>query len=289
MNRFAYLLLLPLFALLGVVEIYPLILTVELSVTNYGQGGAFVGASNYIRIFSDPAFWGSLSTSLLYSTGSTIVSLILGIMLAFLLTQVRRRKGTFESIFLMPLAAAPIVAGVVWAPTALWDDVNNFWHYILRQPFFDVTQYYLFLPIMILSDAWQWAPMMMLVSLSVIAGVPKQVYEAAALSGASEWKVFRSVALPAILRSPVIHFMVIIRFIDAMRSFEIPFAWAAWISTPQPGSPVDTLSLFLFKLLLAPTSSIPIPYISAVALVLLTVTLTGATVLFRLMRGLGKI
>jgi multiple sugar transport system permease protein len=226
----------------------------------------------------------------LYSGGSAALSTVLGILFAYLLTRVKRGKGFFESVFLMPLAAAPIIAGVVWAPSAVWDDLNTFWHFVLGQQLFNVTSYNLFFPIMVLSDSWEWAPMMMLIAMSVLASVPTQVYEASESFGASKWKTFTSVSIPAIVNSPVIHFMIIIRFVDAMRTFEIPFAWSGWLSYTHPDSPTDSLSLYLFKLLLIPPSGvIPIPVISAAALILLAVTLLATGLLFRLMRGLRKI
>ncbi len=290
MDRTAYFLMVPLIAILVVVEAYPLAESVYLSVTSYGLGGGFVGLSNYASLFSQSAFWTAVSTSVLYSSGSAALSTTLGILSAYLLTQARRGRGYFEAIFLMPLAAAPIIAGVVWAPAAVWDDINTFSHYVLKQPFFNVTSNHVFFPIMVLSDSWEWAPMMMLIALSVLASVPRPVYEASEAFGASKWKTFTSVGLPAILNSPVTHFMIIIRFVDAMRAFEIPFAWSGWLAFTQPGSPVDTLSLYLFKLLLNPPAGvIPISLISAAALVLLAVTFAAAVLLFRLMRGLRKI
>lgn len=290
MDRSAYLFIVPLIAILAFVEVYPLATSVYLSFTDYSKGGAFVGASNYAWLFSQQGFWTAVSTSVIYASGSAGLSMVLGLLSAYLLTRVRKGRGFFEAVLLMPLAAAPIIAGVVWAPSAVWDDLNTFWHFVLGQPFFNVTSYGLYFPIMILSDSWEWAPMMMLVALSVLASVPRQVYEASESFGASKWKTFTGVGIPAIVNSPVIHFMIIVRFVDAMRAFEVPFAWSGWLSYTQPGSPTDTLSLFLFKLLLVPPSGvIPIPVISAAALVLLVVTLTATGLLFRLMKGLRKI
>jgi multiple sugar transport system permease protein len=290
MDRTAYFLIVPLIAILGVVEAYPLAYSVYLSVTNYGLGGAFVGLANYSNLFSQSDFWAALSTSVLYASGSTVLSLVLGVSFAYLLTLVKKGRGYFEAVFLMPLAAAPIIAGVAFAPSGFWDDLDTFWHYILKQPYFNIASFHLYFPIMVLSDSWEWGPMMMLVALSILASVPKQIYEASETFGASKWKTFRSVGLPAILNSPVMHFMIIIRFVDAMRAFEIPFAWSGWLGYLYPGAPTDTLSLYLFKLLLNPPNGvIPISVISAAALVLLVVTLAATTLLFRVMRGLRKI
>ncbi len=188
----------------------------------------------------------------------------------------------------MPLAVAPITVGVVWSPTGFWDDIDTFWHYVLHLPFFNVADVYLAFPIMILSDAWEWAPIIMLVALSVISGVPKEIFEAASLHGASSIQVFRKLGVPTILKSRVMQFMIVLRFIDSMRAFEIPYTWSTWISLPNAGSPIDTVSLLIFKLLAIPTYGFPISYISTIAVILLAITLSATTVLYALMKRLGK-
>jgi multiple sugar transport system permease protein len=135
----------------------------------------------------------------------------------------------------------------------------------------------------VFSEAWEWSPLIMLVALGIIGSIKKEVYEAASVHGASAWQIFRRVTLPTLLRSPVMGFVIVIRFVDAMRAFEIPFSWASWVSYPGAGSPVDTLSLLLFKLLTGYTFGFPVGFVSAVAISMLVITLTGATVLFRLM------
>lgn len=290
MDRNAYLLVVPLAAVLALVEAYPLAYGFYLSVTNYGLGGTFVGLSNYAQLLSQADFWAALATSVLFSGGSTVLSIALGVGMAYLLTLVGRTRGVFQAVFLMPLAAAPIIAGVTFAPSGFLDDINTFWHYVLGQSFFNVASNHAYLLVMIVSDAWEWGPMMMLVALSILASVPRPIYEASEAFGASRWKTFTTVGLPAIFDSPVMHFMIIIRLVDAMRAFEIPFAWAGWLDYVFPGAPTDTLSLYLFKLLLQPPSGvIPISVISAAALLLLAVTLIAATLLYRLMRGLRRV
>ncbi len=283
MSRLAYWMVIPVISILVAIEAYPLAESLFLSFTNYSQGATFVGAANYEQVISDMAFWSALLTSLFYSLGSTLLAFGLGLLFAYEVSRLRRGRGFLEVVLLMPLALAPVVVGVIWSPTALWDDFNTLWHFALGQPYIDVTQYGAFLPIMTLSEAYEWSPIMMLVFLSIMAGVRKEIYEVATLYGASPWQVFRRVSLPTILDSPVTHFMIVIRFIDAMRAFEIPFTWSTWVSYPQVGSPVDTISLFLFKLITTPSSSFPIGYISAASIGLLVATLGVTTVLLKFM------
>jgi multiple sugar transport system permease protein len=280
--RRPFYLLIPLAALLAGLEAYPLAYTVYLSVVDYSSK-SFIGLSNYAQLFGSLQFPTAIATSLAYSSASTALTLILGVLFAFQVSRTMRGRKLVEGIYLAPLALAPIVVGVVWSPPALWDDFNGFWHGILGQPFVDVTKFGFYFPAMIVSEAYEWAPMVMLVALGVIASIPSEVTEAAEVHGGSVWQVFRRITLPALMRSPVLQFILLIRFMDAMRSFEVPFAWSTWLSLPQAGSPVDTISLLLFKLFTQPGYGFPLGVISAAAAVLVAATAAATLILYRLM------
>lgn len=276
----------PIFAVLSVVEFYPLLHGVYLSFT--GPTGSLT-LSNYSQMVTDRNFWNSVAVSLAYSTGSTALAIALGLGLTFLVTQEIRGRRVFEAIFILPMAAAPIMVGIVWGPAAVWDDFQTFTHFILGLPYFQEVQILFFFPVMAFSEAWEWAPLMMLVSLSIMRSTPKEIYEAARLHGATGWQQFKMITVPAILRSPVMQFVILLRFIDAMRAFEIPLAWSAWVGyQTSVGSPVDTLSLYLYKLLFIPSFGFPLPMVSAIAVALLVVTLASATIMMRLLGSIGR-
>jgi ABC-type sugar transport system permease subunit len=284
-SRRWYLLFLPMFAVLGLVEIYPLIMTTYLSFTNLNGAPAL---ANYVTMVSDPAFWGALNISLFYSLSSTIIAVAIGIGLTYLLTQQIRGKAILEVLYVLPLAAAPIVVGVLFSPSSVWDDVQQFRHFVLGFPYFNELTPIFFFPVIIFSESWEWAPLIMLVALSIVNSTSKEIYEAADLHGATTFQKFRMVMLPAIFKSPVMQFVVVLRFIDAMRAFEIPLAWSNWLGyTTTPGSPVDTISLYLYKLLFSSAQGFPVGVVSAAAVTLFGVTLIGATVLLRLLKTVG--
>ncbi|HZW84335.1 MAG TPA: sugar ABC transporter permease, partial [Nitrososphaerales archaeon] len=282
------LLLAPVIAALAAVEAYPLAYTVYLSLFDY-QAGKFVGLTNFSLMLSSSEFWGAVFTSVLYSTASTALAVILGVLLALQVSTLSRGRAFAESVFLAPLAIAPVVVGTIWSPGAVWDDFNTFIHFVLGFPFVDVTTYGFFFPTMVVSDAYEWAPLLMLVSLGIIGGLRGEIYEAAVLHGATTWQVFRRIYLPAIVKSPVFEFVVVLRFVDAMRAFEIPFTWSTWLSFPNAGSPVDTLSLYLFKLFSVPAYGFPIGLISAVATTLVMVTVIFTAVLYRMLSRTGSV
>jgi ABC-type sugar transport system permease subunit len=289
MKGSAYILLVPLLAVLVAVEVYPFTFTLSMSITDFNKGGISVGATNYITALQDSQVGGAVLHSFLFAAGGTTLTFIIGIAFAFLLSQSFRGRGVVEALLLAPLAAAPIIAGVVWSPSSVWDDVNTFIHFVLGLPYIDFANFVVYYPIMILSFGWEWAPMLMLVALSVIRSQPRNVVEAAEVHGATPWKVFTRISVPAVVRSPVTSFVLLINFVDGLRSFEIPFTWSTWLSYPGAGSPVDTLSLLLFKLLVIPTYGFPISYISAVATMLFLVTFVSSSALIILMRRAGRI
>ncbi|HVC26614.1 MAG TPA: sugar ABC transporter permease [Nitrososphaerales archaeon] len=280
-----YLLFLPLFALIGLVAVYPLVMSLYLSLTTANGTPTL---ANFASMLSTPTFFNTLNISLLYSLTSTILAVGIGLGLTFILTQELRGKGALEVIYILPLAVAPIVVGVLYAPSSVWDDVQQFMHFQLHMAYFQELTPSFYFPVMFFSEAWEWAPLIMLVAISIVNNMSKEVYEAADLHGASAYQKFKLLILPTVFSSPVMQFIVVLRFIDAMRAFEIPLAWSNWLGyTSTLGSPVDTISLYLYKLLFSSSLGFPIGMVSAIAVTLFGITLIGAAVLLRLLRTVG--
>lgn len=286
MERYWYLLLVPILVVLSVVGFYPLLYGVYLSLT--GPDGSATLA-NYSQMVSDGDFWNSVVVSLTISALSTVLAFCLGLALTFLVLQATKWRGLLEAVFIAPLAMAPIAVGVVWAPSTVWDDFQTFTHLIIGLPYFNELTAIFYVPVMSLSEAWEWAPLVMLVCVSIISLTSKAIYDAARVNGASSWQIFRDITIPSIVRSPVMQFVIVLQFIEAMWVFEIPLAWSRWLGfSTSVGSPADTLSLFLYKLLFIPGLGDPIRLVSAIAVSLLVITLVGATVMVRLLAKIGS-
>ena len=284
-EKYWYLLLIPIFVVLSVVGFYPLLYGVYLSLT--GPDGSATLA-NYSQMVSDGDFWNSVVVSLTISALSTILAFCLGLALTFLILQATRWRGLLEAVFLAPLAMAPIAVGIVWAPSTVWDDFQTFTHLIIGLPYFNELSALFYIPVMSLSEAWEWAPLVMLVCMSIMNLTSRAIYDAARLDGASAWQMFRDITIPSIVRSPVMQFVIVLQFINAMWAFEVPLAWSNWLGfSTSVGSPADTLSLFLYKLLFVPSFGYPIGLVSAIAVALLVLTLAGTTVMVRLLAKMG--
>ncbi|MDG6915226.1 MAG: ABC transporter permease subunit [Nitrososphaerota archaeon] len=271
--------------LLSAVEFYPLLYGLYLSLTGAGGGATL---ANYSQVVSDGDFWTALTVSLVVSVLSTALMFCLGLALTFLVRQATRGRRVLECVFLAPLAMAPIAVGIAWAPSTVWDDFQAFTHLVLGLPYFNELSALFYIPVMSLSIAWEWAPLVMLVCLGIVDST-SEVEEAAALNGASAWRVFREITIPSIVRSPVMVFVMVLQFVEAMWAFEVPLAWSKWLGvSTSVGTASDTVSLYLYKLISVPGLGDPVRLVSAMAVALLLVTLVGSTLMARLLTKVGS-
>jgi multiple sugar transport system permease protein len=290
-KRLPYLFIIPTIVVLLLVEGYPIVYSIYLSLTEFNPATSepvFIGLDNYVRMVSDGNFWISLRVTLLYVFGSVSLAFILGLSFAVLLFRDFEYRKRLQTVLILPLAISPLIAGVFFSPAAIWDDINVVLKFVLGLPMVDVRNANFAFSLIIVADAWLWAPLFMLVFLSVLQSISKETFEAAEIHGASSFQIFKRVTFPLIIRSPVTFVIITIRTIDAFSSFEIPFTWSGWIGAESLGSPIDTLSLFMYKLLLFPTYGTPFSYIATIALTMLGISLAITAVLIKFSNSLWE-
>ena len=101
------------------------------------------------------------------------------------------------------------------------------------------------IPSLVLVETWQWTPLVMLIVLGGLAAIPAEPYESAAIDGANALQQFRYITLPMI--APFLMVAVIIRTIDALKSFDIIYA----ITQGGPGTASETINLYLYSVAFA--------------------------------------
>ncbi len=280
-----YLFIIPTLLALLLVEGYPIVYSIYLSVTEFNPSTPepiFVGFDNYFRMLTDADFWISVRVTLLYVLGTVGLAFFLGLTFAVLLFKDIEYRKRLQTILILPIAVSPLIAGIFFSPAAIWDDANVVLKYVLGLPMINVFDPNFAFSLIVVADAWMWTPLFMLVFLSILQSIPKETFEAAEIHGASGWHTFRHVTFPLIVRSPVTFIVIAIRSIDAFRSFEIPFTWAGWIGQEKIGSPIDTLSVMMYKLLSFPVYGSPYSYIATIALTLLILSLVVTTIILKI-------
>ena len=245
----AYLLmLLPLLVFVLLIAVYPLFFSFRISFFKYrltdpDQVQTFVGLSNYIRAFQDPAFLTSLRVTLLYVAGTVIFEIVFGLGLALLLSSEMRAMRTIRAFILIPMALPPLVVGLVWK--SLYNADFGVIPFYLKQVGVDVghgplAELKWALPAVILIDVWKWTPLLMIIFLDGLKSLPIEPYEAAYVDGATRWKSFIYITLP--LLKPTLLIALLLRTMQSFKVFDTIYATTGG----GPGSATTVLNFHIY-------------------------------------------
>jgi multiple sugar transport system permease protein len=246
-RRLAVLFIAPALALLLFLTIFPLLWALILSFTDFSATSArpfnWVGIDNYTSILSDPAVHKRARTTLIFVAGAVVLETVLGFGIAYLISRRARWQGALTTVFLVPMMLAPIVVGLFWR--FMLDSQFGVMNSILTSLGLDrvlwLSQPDLAMLALIVVDAWQWTPFIMLIVLAGLTAVPKYLYEAAEIDRASEWFRFTRITLPLVW--PLLLIGILFRAIDAFRMFDLVFI----LTGGGPGDSTETLSYSVYK------------------------------------------
>lgn len=209
--------------------VLPLGYTVVLSFTDASRSVTapfdFVWFENYAAILTDTErFWPAAGRTALFTLATVSIEMVLGLGLAFLLRRPFRGQGWVRVAVLMPLVATPIAVATMWLlifePTIGFANQLLGWLGLPAQGWIsDPAQA---MPTLIWIDVWQWTPMIALILLAGLSSLPTEPDEAATVDGASNWQRLRYVTIP--LLAPTITAAILLRSIDAMKTFDILYA-----------------------------------------------------------------
>jgi multiple sugar transport system permease protein len=257
-------------------ELYPLVASFYYSLTRYDliREPVFIGANNYIELFTNDPNFPQVLWNTLYYVGFGVP---LGIGFAFLVANLLNQKIVgrtfFRGIIYMPAIVPAVASAMVWQflMNVQFGAING----LLRA---------LELPIIPFLSSPAWAkPSLILVLvwtqgaavvifLAALQDVPVSLYEAASLDGASPWQKMWNVTIP--MTSPIILFNMITGFVTAFQEFTIP-----WLLTQ--GGPMNSTEFLLVFLYRNAFINFRMGKASAVAWVILIIIILFTGVLFR--------
>jgi len=231
----------------AVLMIFPVLYTLFLSLTSWnltsGAPLSFAGLGSYARVFTEPRFLDAIIRTLVFTIFAVAIETVLGVAVAIILHRAFVGKSIVKLLLLLPLVATPVAVGIVFN---LFYDPNiglvNFMLKSIGAPQgLWITSAATVIPSLIIVDVWQWTPMITLIVLAGLASLSDEPFEAARVDGASDVQILRYVTLPMIM--PVILTAVILRSIDALKTFDIIFA----MTGGGPGYASETLNIMGFK------------------------------------------
>jgi multiple sugar transport system permease protein len=185
-----------------------------------------------------------LPNTFLFMIVSVLGALVLGLALALLLNRPFAGQKLVQTVLLVPLMVAPVIAAIMlrW----MFNDQFGIVNAVLEglglegQPWL-VVRWTAF-GVILMTDIWLWTPWYTLLLLAGLQSLPREPFEAAAIDGTSTWRVFRYLTLPML--RPVIVVCVVIRAIDAFRTFDI--VWT--LTGGGPGRSTELFSLYAYVL-----------------------------------------
>lgn len=245
-RHFNLLLLLPALSVIVFLTVYPVVNVFWLSLHkyNYLEGTkTFVGLGNYLRLLGDKFFLQGLKNTFLFSTSATIAEVLLGLGLALLFNVEFRGRKLLLPIIIFPMMLSTMVVCAIWRSMYHYDYgiLNHFLSLIGIGRVKWLIDPKLALWSVVLVDIWQWTPMAFLILLAGLQSIPKELYEAARVDGATGLKLFRHVTLPLLHN----HLMLalLLRSIDTFKVFDKVYA----LTGGGPGAATETISFYIYR------------------------------------------
>jgi cellobiose transport system permease protein len=275
----------PFFILFGAFGLYPLLYTAYLSLHKWtltGGDKGNIGFDNYTRLMSDAQFWNAMMNTFGLFILATIPQLLLALLVATWLNKRLRARTALRMGILLPnitsVAAVGIVFGLVFAER--YGLANWFLHLVGVQ---DVAwrqhRWSSWTAIVFMVD-WRWTGYNALIYLSAMQAIPKDLYESAALDGASAARRFWRITLP--LLQPTILFTVIISTIGGMQLFTEPLMFNYGRVQGGTLNEFQTMAMYIYETTF--TNNYSAGYGAAMSWVLFMIIIIFALVNFMLVR-----
>lgn len=259
--------LLPALVLTALVILYPVVQTVWYSVQDYilyaPDDARFVGFRNFAAALKDEVFWISLGHSAVWVGGIVCAQLVLGLATALLLNQSFWWRGLARALVIIPWALPSVIIGLMW--TWIYDYNTGVLNDILirmgviAQPFPWLASPATALGCVMLALVWQGFPFFAVMILAGLQTVPRELYEAAEIDGASGFRQFVHVTAPGI--AGIVATAVLLRIIWVANSLDVILV----MTGGGPGYATHTLPLYAF---LRAYSGMEFGYAAALALLL---------------------
>jgi multiple sugar transport system permease protein len=204
---------------------YPLVYSLYLGFTNKRSVepvADFVGFDNYVRLIGDDIFWRDLGNTLIYTSGTVVLQLLLGIFVALILNENFKGRSIARGLALFPYVVPFVVATLVWK----W----------MLNPLYGIIQYWLMewgiispsfdwaasgfwaMLFTILAGVWWLHPFVTMCVLSRLQVINPELYNAAVIDGASAWGRFINITIPQL--KPVLFIVILLRMIWMFVNFE---------------------------------------------------------------------
>jgi multiple sugar transport system permease protein len=268
----ALILLSPACIILGLFHIYPLFYAMWLStrnITRFGDQG-FTALDNYKEIVTSGDLWRTLLNTIWFAAGTVPFEMVISIVVAYLLFQKIRFLSVFRTVYFVPYITSTVAAAAVWLwmfdpQRGVFNTVLGWFHIgpfrWIQEPrgIFELLAAFLHVPwpgwldgpslalvSIMLMTIWVYLGFQIVIFLVGLGNVPKDLYEAARVDGASERQLFFGITLP--LLTPTIFFIAVVATIGSFQSFNQLYQMTVRANVGGPGGPSGATETVVIKI-----------------------------------------
>ncbi|MEE9306652.1 MAG: sugar ABC transporter permease [Spirochaetia bacterium] len=247
-DLFPYTLATPALAVTILIIFFPIIQTATMSLFNYviwkPKDNRFIGLGNYLQALKDEVFWISLRNTLIWIVGVVVLQLLLGFATALLLNRDFKWRGLARSLILIPWVTPSVITALMWR--WMYDGNNGVINDLLvrigflKSYFPWLANSFTALPAIMIALMWQGFPFFAIMILAGLQAIPKSLYEAAEVDGATIWQKFTRITLPMLV--PILFTSILLRVIWVANSMDVIYV----MTGGGPGYATHTLPVYSF-------------------------------------------
>ena len=244
-NRtFAYLMLAPAGVVIAAVVVYPFFYNIVISLSNMSMthfnDWRIIGFAQYAKVFSESIFYSVFAKTVVWTSVNVFFHVVIGVFLAVLLNRTLPGKGIFRTLLIIPWAVPQYITALTWR------GMFNYEYGAINQI---VTRYLAMSPVAwlrspfeafsacILTNVWLGFPFMMVIALGGLQAIPRELYEAAEVDGASPWQQFWKITVP--LLKPIMVPAIVLGTIWTFNSLNV-----MWLVS-NGGEPADSTHILV--------------------------------------------
>ena len=247
-DLFPYTLVTPALAVTILIIFFPIIQTATMSLFHYviwkPKDNRFIGLGNYLQALKDEVFWISLRNTLIWIAGVIVLQLLLGFATALLLNRDFKWRGLARSLILIPWVTPSVITALMWR--WMYDGNNGVINDLLvrigllKSYFPWLANSSTALPAIMIALMWQGFPFFAIMILAGLQAIPKSLYEAAQVDGATTWQKFARITLPMLV--PILFTSILLRIIWVANSMDVIYV----MTGGGPGYATHTLPVYSF-------------------------------------------
>ena len=201
-NRLVYLYVMPAMLVMALIVLWPFVYNVVISFSDMNlthfKDWKIIGLRNYVDVLTDGMFWYFLFKTILWTVLNLIFHVGIGVFLALIINEDIKAKSVFRTLLILPWAVPQYITALTWRGmfNSEYGAVNLLLGHVfgLQIPWLS-TEWGAFAACLI-TNIWLGFPFMMIIALGGLQSIPRSLYEAAEMDGASRWQQFKNITVP---------------------------------------------------------------------------------------------